>query len=277
MSTSQNETTLNIKSVGQRWIGIEENILEALTIHSYVVYSALRFLADYGKDDAILKLTSKTVYTKAKISRAQYFKCINELEQNGLVLRDSRALIGGNAIIHVAKHLNYFTPQICSELLNNETPVSDVDGSVHHVDTLISNSFKNKDNTISEFDNSPVTARIQKPQKPKPKKQSPVELRELIEVYRQTFPDNPQPHKTLISTSLQRTLSSLVQHWPRIDPNGNPITVAAFRNYLSMLKSNAPKFSLGEYLTPDGNKKKNNLETFARFNTVVKFLENAYS
>jgi hypothetical protein len=103
------------------------------------------------------------------------------------------------------------------------------------------------------------------------------ELMAYIDVYREIFPNNPQPHKRVIATSLQKTLRTLIKRWPELDPNGKTLSVDAFRRYLQMLKLNAPKFSLGEYITQEGNRKKNNLETFARWNTVVKFLENAYS
>lgn len=131
-------------------------------------------------------------------------------------------------------------------------------------------TIKENNTTNSEFANSPAAAT-------KPKKQPSVELRELIEVYRQEFPNNPQPHPKVISTTLQKTLSSLVKRWPELAPDGKPLSADTFRRYLIALKGGAPKFALGEYVTQSGNRKKNNLETFARWNTVVKFLENQYS
>lgn len=100
---------------------------------------------------------------------------------------------------------------------------------------------------------------------------------EMISVYRQVFPNNPQPHLRLISTSLQKTLQTLIKRWHELDPNGNPFEIDAFTRYMNALKSLAPKFSLGEYETQSGNKKKNSMETFCRWNTIVKFLENQYS
>lgn len=128
----------------------------------------------------------------------------------------------------------------------------------------------NKNTNNSEFHNSPAVA-------PKAKKTPSVELRELIDVYREVFPDNPQPHKRVISTSLQKTLAGLVKRWPELDPEGKPLTTESFGRYLTLLRTTAPKFALGEYVTTQGNRKKNSLETFARWNTVVKFLEDAYS
>lgn len=102
-------------------------------------------------------------------------------------------------------------------------------------------------------------------------------LRELIEVYRKEFPNNPQPHKTLISTSLEKVLRTLIKRWPEADPQKRPITPELFRKYMQALKTLAPQFALGEYETPNGRRKKNGLETFARWNTFVKFLEHQYS
>ena len=102
-------------------------------------------------------------------------------------------------------------------------------------------------------------------------------MRELIEVYREEFPNNPQPHPTLISTSLEKVLRTLIKRWPEADPNKGAITPERFRLYMRGLKQLSPKFALGEYVTQDGNKKKNSMETFCRWNTFVKFLEDQYS
>lgn len=102
-------------------------------------------------------------------------------------------------------------------------------------------------------------------------------FREMINVYREIFPDNPQPHDRLISTSLLKTLQTLIKRWPEADPEGNPLNIAAFRRYMVALRELAPNFSLNEYLTKEGNRKKNSMETFCRWNTLVCFLENKYS
>lgn len=102
-------------------------------------------------------------------------------------------------------------------------------------------------------------------------------MKNMIDVYREVFPNNPQPHPKLISTTLQKTLQTLIKRWPEADPKGNPLDIAAFRRYLEHLKLSAPQFALGEWENANGRKKKNNLETFARWNTLVKCLEGAYS
>jgi hypothetical protein len=129
--------------------------------------------------------------------------------------------------------------------------------------------------TLTTCSNNTITTNSGSNSKSKAK---PNELmRELIEVYRQEFPNNPQPHPRVIATSLQKTLQTLIKKWPELDPDGNPLTRETFQRYLHLLRTTAPKFSLGEYETQNGNRKKNSLETFSRWNTVVKFLENQYS
>jgi len=134
--------------------------------------------------------------------------------------------------------------------------------------------LKNKDNntTTSEFENSPITA-IKNKKNKNPKNQ----LMGLIDIYREVFPDNPQPHRSLISTSLEKVLRTLIKRWPEADPKQRELTPEGFKLYLTALKELAPKFALREYELPSGIKKKNGLETFARWNTLVKFLEGAYS
>lgn len=145
-------------------------------------------------------------------------------------------------------------------------------GSGRFTAAIPNTSTTSSNNTIttSESGDSPATAT-------KGKQKTEALMREMIEVYREEFPKNPQPHPRLIATSLQKTLQTLIKRWPEADPNGNTLDIDAFRRYMSALKSLAPKFSLGQYETSQGNVKKNGLETFARWNTLVKFLENQYS
>jgi hypothetical protein len=77
-------------------------------------------------------------------------------------------------------------------------------------------------------------------------KVSHTDLMVLIDIYREEFPNNPQPHKTLISTSLEKVLRTLIKRWPEADPKKRPIDLEAFRRYLQALKTLSPKFALGE-------------------------------
>lgn len=111
----------------------------------------------------------------------------------------------------------------------------------------------------------------------KPKKDSSQQmLREMIDAYREIFPDNPQPHKTAISTSLERAMRTVIRRWPEVT-EGEEFTLDWFKRYLRGLKELAPKFSLKSYVTKDGRVKKNGLLTFCRWDTVVHFSEDKFS
>ena len=135
------------------------------------------------------------------------------------------------------------------------------------------NAIPEELNSLSSNNTITTTSSSNSKSKTKPKEL----MQEMIQAYREIFPDNPQPHPRTIATSLQKTLQTLIKRWPEADPDKKPFDIAGFKRYLNGLRTFAPKFSLGEYETKDGNKKKNNMETFCRWNTFVKFLEDQYS
>ncbi len=272
MTHTHNVTPLSIIPVYQRYVDIDEDIHQCLTLQSLSLYMAFRFCAQFGQEASRVKRTAKYMWEKAKIRRSQYFKSMNELENVGLILRDPSSEIGKVAIIHIARHLYHFKPELAPKpvlISPSEEPVHMVDGGVHTVDTLFINSSHEIPTTSNSQDSKPKLSR-KEPSHP------PI-LKEMIEAYRETFPDNPQPHPKVISTSLEKTLQTFIKRWPEHDPEGKAMTLDSFRRYMVGLKTFAPKFSLGAYVTPEGNRKKNSLETFCRWNTLVKFLENSYT
>lgn len=264
MNTNKREQHVALKRTKPRYIMLRENIHEALDLHSLSLYMALRYEADYAAEDAIVKRSAKFLYEKAKISRRQFFKSLNILEEHGLVLRESENQYHTVSTYHVAQELNYFNTD-CGV-------VHDVHQVVHDVHTdHYSSSGSNINITTSESDDSAVAAT-------KAKKKSNQELMlGMIAIYRDVFPNNPQPHPRLIATSLQKTLQTLIKRWPEADPEGKPLDIPAFRRYMIAMRDYAPNFSLSEYTTAAGRKKKNGMETFCRWDTLVKFLENQYS
>lgn len=138
-------------------------------------------------------------------------------------------------------------------------------------------TIRDLNTTTSELpttpEEKPVVAAIQKSKKTP----NAALVKAMIDIYREEFPNNPQPHKTLLSPSLERTLQTFIKRWPEADPDGMALDAEGFRRYMQMLKVNCPGFALSEYETKNGNRKKNNLETFCRWNTFVKFLEDQYS
>ena len=264
MNTNNNETSIVIKPAYQRYVSIDENIHQTLTIYSFSLYMVLRYNADFGKDDSDIKRSAQFLYTKAKIKRSQYYLSMRELEEHGLVLRDPDNKLGEKCVIHVARELGYFTKAVSER----DRGVHTADRGVHDLDTDQYPSSSSINTTNSDSSKTSKSTAKAKPN---------LALMQLIDVYREVFPNNPQPHNRVIATSLHKTLSTLVKRWSELDPDGHPLTLETFKKYLEMLRDRAPKFSLGEYETANGTRKKNSLETFARWNTVVKFLENAYS
>lgn len=269
MNSPKLDTSFGIKRPQSRYIMIDENIHAALSLYALSLYIAFRYEADFLLEDAVIRRSAQFMYTKAKISRPHYYRCLNELESLGLILRDESNKLGDKCVFHIARELGYFTRGI--HVVDRGVSVRDRGVSVRDTDHYSIPIIK--DITNSESCDSPVAAIKDKPQKPS----SGELLRLLIDCYRREFPDNPQPHARVISTSLQKTLQTLIKRWPELDPNGNPLTPELFGRYLHLLRTTAPKFSLSEYVTESGNRKKNGLETFARWNTVVKFMENQYS
>lgn len=290
MNENKCEQISVLKRSNSRYIMIRENIHEALDLYTLSLYMAFRYEADYSSEDAPVKRSAKFLYQKAKMSRRQFFLSLNILENHGLVRRDSDNQLHSISTYHVAQDLNYFNDKIA----NNEHEgvvhqmhgdVSGVDGGVHQMHTyhystpLIKNinntnsSCSTKNEQIVQECHEPPVAAIDSPKKPKKEDLIP----ELIQVYREELPDNPQPHKTLLSTSLKKVLATFIKRWPEVTPDKKPLTVEAFRKYLQALKVCAPNFTLKAYETKEGRVKKNGLETFCRWDTLVKFLEEQYS
>src|SRR4029078_5465245 len=144
MQPTHNVTPLNRIPVFQRFVDVDEDIHQILTLHSLSLYMTFRFQAQFGHDSSRIKRTARETYTKAKISRSQYFKSVNELEEVGLIKRDPTSKLGEEAAIYIARHLWHFQPQLAPKPVvigGFEEPVSDVDGPIHNMDTLkISNS-----------------------------------------------------------------------------------------------------------------------------------------
>ena len=260
MNKNNNETQVVIKPVYQRHVAIDENIHSTLTIHSLSLYMAFRYQADFSKEDAEVKRSAQFLYTRAKISRPQYYRCLIELEKHGLVLRDPENKLGDKCVFHVARELGYFT-----------RGVSDRDRGVSDRDTDHNPSSGSNINITTEESDDSAVAIPKKPNKPN------IDLRVLIDIYGKWFPDNPQPYRKAISTTLEKVLKTLIKRWPEAHPNGLPFTYEQFESYMDMLSTNAPKFSKGEYTTDNGRKKKNTMVTFCRWDTFIQFLEGKYS
>lgn len=166
---------------------------------------------------------------------------------------------------------------------NQPSVLGDSDRARDGIDMTIPITTTSVRNIINNITSSGTNS-DQKPKKPKkarkpdiPKQVIAVTIQEMADEYREAFPDNPQPHPSLMSARMEKTLRKFRENYPLVEPNGKPLTRERFRRYLEALKESAPKFSLGSYLTPNGTRKKNGLDVIGRFETLMGFMEERYS
>lgn len=219
---------------------------------TYNTYDALTKIFPYWSKKQIERLTLKCIkhglMLKGNFNQKRYDKtCWYSLTDKALM------------------YFPYLSSLISSQASDpNLDPTPEIGRAIPEIGRAIpENTTTSSNNTITTTSSSKVKV--------------PQLMRELIQVYREEFPNNPQPHEAVMSTSLEKVLRALIKRWPEADPEKKPITADSFRRYMVGLKQLSPKFALGEYVTKDGNKKKNSMETFCRWNTFVKFLEDQYS
>lgn len=225
---------------------------------SYNSYDALVKIFPYWSKKQIERLTAKCVkhglIIKGNFNHKKYDKT------NWYAMTDK-------ALIYFPYLSKLISSQSSDPSPDSGSPSPDFGRPIPENTTSL--SINNTINTNSESEASPATA--------VKKSKSTIDLRKLIEIYAHWFPDNPQPHGRAISTSLEKVLRTLIKRWPEAHPQGLPLTYDQFDHYMNLLSNNAPKFSKGEYLTPNGTKKKNNMVTFCRWDTFIQFLEGKYS
>lgn len=245
---------------------------------------ALRYESEFLKDESSVKRTAKFLYTKAKISRAQYYRSMNELENNGLVLRDRNNAVGDKCVFHVAKDLGYFLKQQNTDYMPVSLPdrgVSEREGGISNRDTDHYSFSLSSINTTNSESSIPPAAATGEKVRSKPVTRMTTEQKnklmwEMIGVYREIFPDNPQPHKRVIAKKLQKTLLELISIWPRIDPKEREFTIEAFRKYLLSITKIAPQFAFTGWTRSSGKERPNDMITFCKQDNVIGFLEGKY-
>lgn len=172
------------KRVAPRYISIQENVFQALTPHTYKVYTALRFEADYSQEFSSVKRTGEQIAELSGIGRARTFESFNELEDYGLLKRDCTD--GKETVYWVAQSMYFFTQEkhpILIPVHDTDTPVHDADTPVHDMDTnpLISSLTLPKENIPAfsksgrnkEFSNYKKDERFMRFYSEYPKKEDP--------------------------------------------------------------------------------------------------------
>ena len=108
----------------------------------------------------------------------------------------------------------------------------------------------------------------------------PLTTVELVDVYKQEFPNNPHPSLSPVTNCYFRSLLNLIRDFKKAwkADNDTELTEATFRGYLLFLQQQAPQFALGEYVhARSGVKMKNGLPTFLKVEHYVKFFNGEYS
>jgi len=310
---------IGIKRVEPRYIIMNEDIYEALDVYERSVYEALRYEADYSKESSIVKRSIAFIVNKSKVSRRQVFRCLSSLETTHyLIKRIESSVTGVQNNYNVSRTLNFFNPiatsasyaptsasQALDDIFCTEKQVTSASQALPSASQalLISNSFNNR-STTSElrppaaifFGSNPQNptpppappsappSNCQTPiyQTPNPSYQEPEQLTpsDLIQIYKEEFPNNPHPIKNPITKDYFPSLIKLIKNFKIAwkEDNETELTPETFRRYLVFLQKQAPKFALGEYKHPNSEKiTRNGLPTFINVEHYVKFFNGEYS
>lgn len=252
MSQNNKEATISIIPVYQRHVVIDENIHETLSLYALSLYMAFRYEADYRKEDSAIKRSAKFIYTKAKISRPQYYRCMNELESHGLIFRDSENKLGDKCVIHVARELGYFTKAVSGM----HQGVSERDTGISQRDTdHYSFPLSNINITSSDVNES-------------------VKTKEVIEAYHEACPECPKIK--VCGNELTKQIRSMIRNWPKYNNDNKEFTIDSFKDYLNYIKLHYPWF-LQPYMTESGKEKRNNLTNITREKNIVRIVNGEFS
>ena len=148
MNTNKNNTELQIpayKRINPRYIVVYEDTFEALTPSTYKVYTALRFNADYSQECSSVRRSTAQIAKQAGVSVRKAFEGFNELEDVGLLKRESNE--GYQTVFWVAQHLNHFSNKTLNSLKDpvldedefEEVPVQNLDTPLQNLHTPLQN------------------------------------------------------------------------------------------------------------------------------------------
>jgi len=253
MSQLKLDTSLSLKRIKPRYITINEDIHAALDLYTLSLYIALRYEADYTKDDAVIRRSAKFLYTKAKIKRAQYYISINKLESHGLIIRDKNSKLGEKCIFHVAQDLGYFTPA----LIEIDRGVHVVDRGVHDMDTDQYSIPLITTNIISDSDESPMVA-----------------VDEIVQTYHEELPDLPRIK--VVDSKLKAQLTHMRKNWHKYQKDGKKFSIESFRDYLRYIKLHYDWF-IKPYTTQNGNVRRNNLRVLTREVNIARIVNGEFN
>ena len=114
-----------------------------------------------------------------------------------------------------------------------------------------------KKDTTTDFDKSASN-----------RKKPNIPLEQLLEIYHRVLPECPKIRTP--SDELKRLAKNMINRWHELNDEKEPFSLEGFEGYLLSLKHYHSGFLL-PYLTKNGNQRRNNLETFIRFDTMANF------
>lgn len=253
MSKRKNETSFQLKRVQSRYIMIDEDIFESLDSYSLSLYTAFRYESDFDKEDATLRRSAQFLYNKAKISRAQFYRCLNVLEDFGLISRDENNGLGSMSIYHVARTLNYFNTDCRGVSERDGGGVSDRDTyqypDLNHINMIISVSDETNDNKI-------------------PSDQL------IVDAYHEELSECPKIK--VVDRKLQAQFKHMIKNWPKYQKDGNKFSIESFRDYLNYIKLHYSWF-VNPYVTSTGNTRQNNLRVLTREINITKIVNGEFN
>jgi hypothetical protein len=259
---------IQIQAVEPRYIMIKENIFDILDLHSLSLYMALRYFSTYGKDNASIKISVKSLCEKSKIKRAKAFMCMNVLESHGLLRRENDKTLGDTTRYLVAQTLGFFQKPVIDSIVEGgvhdiDGGVHDIDGGVHKVDTYHYSSHYSSQSTISDLEKSPVVG-----------KEKLLGQDAIVEAYHEVLPDSPKIQ--VIDSGFNQQLITMQKNWPKYQKDGETFSIESFKAYLRAVQRSCPGFLL-PYRTKDGATRKNNLRTLTRPTNIAKLINGEFT
>jgi hypothetical protein len=250
MSSRKSETNFQLKRVNPIYIVVDENIHEALDHYSLALYMTFRYESDFRELDSCIQRSAKFLYEKAKISRAQFYRCLNKLEDFGLIERDENNGLGSVSFYHVAQKLYYFNTDCKGVSGRDRGGVSDRDTDQYLLRSNIN---------ITTSDNLNLL---------------PEEVTEVVNAYHEELPELPKIRK--VDLKLKSQLKKMIKDWPSYQKEGKKFSVESFKDYLNLIKQHYPWF-LKPYRTESGSQIKCTLRKITREINITKFVNGEFS
>jgi hypothetical protein len=254
MSQNKNVPSLTIKAAYQRHVAIDENIHATLDLYSLSLYMAFRFEADYRSECSSVKRSAQFLYQKAKISRAQFYRCMTILENYGLILREEANEFRSISTYHVARELDFFNT-IGSK--SNDVPERDNDVSDSDTDQYsLSSSIKNTTSVSDETSSSKISNQ------------------EILDAYHEHLPELTRI-KT-VDRDLANKIKSMQKNWPKYQKDGMKFSIELFIIFINFVRKHHSWF-IKPYTTEAGNQRKNSLRNLITEKNLAKFANGEFS